>query len=383
MSNPARIIETATTATTVDAEPAVMVRVTAPSSLEGGYTFDAVYNGEVFPVTVPDGGVKAGQTFAVPFLPAATIDAYAVAIDPPQLESPSLQHQQQQQQQQPSSEWTPMLPPQQQSPQHSIGQEQDQLQAPLGTWKTHWFDCLSEGLCHPSFCNAFWVPQILMGQVLTRMKLDCCGRRVGSSFQKSTCIWMVLTILMMYARSRLQECITTTDPANYSVWWDIIFDDDGDESPMDRVPIPHPIHGPAVHSKDDIGSNCTSDDADTLRTISWVWFWGTVLVVARLRRAVRKHHGISNRFPCEDVVCAAACQCCTVSQLARQTANYKEQRAYCCTNTGLAAGGGRFGGRQDELERRHVHGHHLVHAHGCEDHSHTHREPRNGGEQIV
>ena len=362
MSTTARIIDTATT-TTVDAQPVVMVRVTAPSSLEGGYTFDAVYNGEVFPVTVLEGGVKAGQTFEVPFLDQPQL----------QLEIPSPPLQQQQQQQQPSSEWTPMLPPQQQSPQH----QQDQQQAPLGTWKTYWFDCLSEGICHPSFCNAVWFPQILMGQVWTRMKL-------GSAYKYSTCIWMILTILMMmmmYAISRVQNCITITDPSNYSVWGDIISDDEDDKNSTESVPI----------RNHDIGSNCTSDDADTLQTITWVWFLVTVVVLARLRRAVRKQHGISRHFPCEDLVCAAACQCCTISQLARQTANYKEQRAYCCTNTGLAAsGGGWFGGRQKEPERRHVH---LLHAHGCDHdhdqdynshgHSHTHNETQNDGQQIV
>jgi hypothetical protein len=376
MSSPSRIIETAT----VDAQPVVMVRVTAPSSLEGGYTFDAVYNGEVFPVTVPQGGVKAGQTFRVPFLPA--VDAYAVAIGQPQ-ESPTLQ-------QQSSSEWTPMLPPQQQTQQqqplptppnnhsNNIRSSSSTQQAPLGTWRTHWFDCLSEGLCHPSLCNAFWVPQILMGQVLTRMKLNCCGHRVGSDYKKSTCIWMFLTIAVMYARSRLQNCITITDPSNYSVWGNTlenILDDD-----IEIEHIRHHIQDAAAHAKDDIDSrNCTSDDAHLLQTITWLWFWMTVLVLARLRRAVRNEHGITRSFPFEDLVCSAFCHCCTVAQLARQTANYKEQRAYCCTNTGLAEGW--FGHRQEELERRHVHGHHLVHAHGC-DHSDDQNQNRNG-EQIV
>jgi len=98
MSAPAQIIEAETLAL---APTPVMVHVTAPSSLEGGYMFDAVYNGVVFPVTVPPGGVKAGQKFSVPFLPA--VEAYAVAVAEP------LAPPQTQQQRSASSETSPML----------------------------------------------------------------------------------------------------------------------------------------------------------------------------------------------------------------------------------------------------------------------------------
>ena len=62
MSRPAKIIE-------AEAFGPVMVEVTSPSTLKEGYTFDAVHNGQVFPVTIPQGGVKGGQTFSVPFVP--------------------------------------------------------------------------------------------------------------------------------------------------------------------------------------------------------------------------------------------------------------------------------------------------------------------------
>lgn len=40
-----------------------LVQVLAPSTLEEGYTFDAIHDGYVFAVTVPQGGVKAGESF--------------------------------------------------------------------------------------------------------------------------------------------------------------------------------------------------------------------------------------------------------------------------------------------------------------------------------
>ncbi len=335
-------------------EAPVLVRVTAPSSLEEGYTFDAVYNGEVFPVTVPPGGVTAGQSFEVPFLPA--IQAVAIAVGQPvdsTLYDGELYHEPL-----PDDEYTettPMLQPIT-TPSHRIRVDQHQQQeAPLGSWKTYWFDCLREGCCHPSLCNAICFPQILMGQVLTRMKLNCCGRSRGQVYKLTTWIWIFLTLLLLYQNLRFRAC--WGEPSTI-VWWTTIktiADDLNDDTTPPLPPIEDHI-GHIEHNN----NNCTSDQVDLLRRIHFFWFWITTIILTRLRRMVRKAHGISARFPCEDLCCSAVCGCCTVAQLARQTANYREQRAYCCTDTGLAEGW--FGQRQEALRRRHLRGHHLIHA---------------------
>ena len=46
-----------------------IVSIEAPASLPGGYVLDVECNGEVFPVTVPDDGVRVGQTFEAEPLP--------------------------------------------------------------------------------------------------------------------------------------------------------------------------------------------------------------------------------------------------------------------------------------------------------------------------
>jgi len=101
-----------------------MVEVVAPGTLTAGYTFQASYNGVVFPVTVPPGGVKEGQKIVVPFTNHET-----------------------------TSELTPLA---------AIDT------APHGHWKDGLCDCFKYGICHPSLCNAFFCPQLLMGQILTR-----------------------------------------------------------------------------------------------------------------------------------------------------------------------------------------------------------------------
>ena len=41
------------------------LKVTAPATLEEGYSFDATVDGRVFRITVPEGGVIAGEEFVV------------------------------------------------------------------------------------------------------------------------------------------------------------------------------------------------------------------------------------------------------------------------------------------------------------------------------
>jgi len=336
---------------TVDAQPVdtpPMVRVTAPSSLEEGYTFDAVYNGEVFPVTVPAGGVKAGQVFVVPFQPA--IEAIAVEVVEPSSYSES----------------TPILQPSlSASPTRSATSNIDP--APLGSWKTGCCDCFLEGCLHPSVLNAIFCPMVLMGQVMTRMKLDWCGRPIGA-YQWTTCIWIVLTLVYMCYRSSQGDCWGPSD----TVWGTTIdnilddVDDDDVKSLINIQNLKQRIHDAEEESRNNRG--CKEDDNDTYEFIGYVWFWVTVPILATLRSKVRRAYGIPGSC-CEDWCCAMFFECCTVSQLARQTANYKEQRAYFFTATGLAEGW--YGDRQDELERRHTAGHHLVHAHSHDENERT------------
>jgi hypothetical protein len=95
-----------------------------------------------------------------------------------------------------------------------------------------------------------------------------------------------------------------------------------------------------------------------------VTVWG-VYVVVRLRAAVRRRYRIPTgrmlgRY--EDLVCVCLCNCCVLSQLARQTADYENgtERASCCSPTGIvvAAAASAAGVNGD----RHRHRHHDRHS---------------------
>ena len=63
-----------------------------------------------------------------------------------------------------------------------------------------------------------------------------------------------------------------------------------------------------------------------------------VVIMARARCRVRSRYGIPERtcHGCEDCCCAFWCSCCTISQIARHTADYKNYPAKCSSDTGLS-----------------------------------------------
>merc|ERR1712038_1274812 len=166
----------------------VMVEVTAPATLKAGYIFKASYDGILFDVVVPTGGVVEGQNLVVPFDPNAT--------------------------------------------QHGTAEV-------IGYWKDDLCACTRYGLCHPSIINACLIPLVLLGQVMTRLKLGWSAK-------------------------------------------------------------------PAPAGE-------------------------------RTKRIVREQNEIPETrcVGCEDFCCAFWCGCCTVSQLARQTADYDVEDARFFTNDGL------------------------------------------------
>ncbi|KAL7520868.1 hypothetical protein ACHAWX_006832 [Stephanocyclus meneghinianus] len=74
-------IATASPVHALSSETTSFLTVIAPATLPEGYTFEAEANGKTITVTVPKGGVQAGQTFSVPL--DSQSNAYAGASAPP------------------------------------------------------------------------------------------------------------------------------------------------------------------------------------------------------------------------------------------------------------------------------------------------------------
>lgn len=190
----------------------------------------------------------------------------------------------------------------------------------LGKWKDSLFDCSMYGLFHPSFCNAIFCPQILMAQVLTRLKMnwlgeenvpDCEWRQTFRRIFLLVCFyWILSTILAPPAP------LLSSDPIDGKV---IV------------TPPPQTTTQPAFF-------------AFLYKLLSWSFGIYTLLVLTRLRRAVRRKYEIPLYRPSwgalghlEDCCLAFFCGCCTVSQVARRTCDYSQQAAAACSPTGLGS----------------------------------------------
>jgi len=62
-----------------------------------------------------------------------------------------------------------------------------------------------------------------------------------------------------------------------------------------------------------------------------------LIAVANTRRYIRNKYAIREQScqGMEDCCCACWCNCCTIMQMARHTADYDTYQARCCTSTGL------------------------------------------------
>jgi len=133
----------------------MMLRVIAPADLPAGYTYD-VQMGDVkqhMTVTVPEGGVKAGQVFFVP---------------------------------------------------KQDGIDLRLIRAPTGRWKDGLFDCFKYGYFHPHLCCSILCTSISLGQVMQRMRLTWLGmpandESTGSTFKvvKTIAISSIVFILSL------------------------------------------------------------------------------------------------------------------------------------------------------------------------------------------
>lgn len=100
-----------------------IVDVVAPSDLPGGYQFEAEINDKRFLATVPNGGIRKGQTF------------------------------------------------------YCYMKVTNDEGIPVGRWRDRPFDCFKYGFRHPMLLLSFLCPLLALAQVMERVGLDITGRK--------------------------------------------------------------------------------------------------------------------------------------------------------------------------------------------------------------
>ena len=161
-----------------------MVEITAPATLQENFTFPASAQGRTFMVTVPKGGIIAGQRFKVP------------------------------------------LPPQEDC-------IHPRPQVTTGEWKDGLWDIFGYGFCHPSVIHSCCFTNIASAQVISRLQLNFWGlptNNIGeatSAYRKMfllVFVYWCIRIFLYYHVFRLDpESIMQEDPSKkdeeLSIWY--------------------------------------------------------------------------------------------------------------------------------------------------------------------
>ena len=175
-----------------------------------------------------------------------------------------------------------------------------------GKWKDGLCDCCKYSCLHASFLNACCCPQLLMAQVLNRMSMDYRGDFAPEWEAKLSFRRILWIVLFYYALSSILA------------------------------------PGPVMTREGLVVPDTPTWQIVLYRLLAMAFTLYTLMVLMKLRAAVRGKYHIpvtrcAHQPEVEDCCCSFWCGCCTVAQLARQTANYDEQRAICCSDDGLVA----------------------------------------------
>jgi Cys-rich protein (TIGR01571 family) len=175
-------------------------------------------------------------------------------------------------------------------------------------WKDGLCSCFHFGFFHPTLWNAWLCPQVLLGQILMRMNMNWLATSSNSKegFQKTfRKILIVLIIFSLYDafmapplfELNLNEKGELMVSSRNEYPWHQLF--------YVLLSLPMSIYG--------------------------------IVIVVKLRAAIREKYGIPNgRFgKMEDFFCICFCNCCAMAQMARQTADYDDEPAACCTPNGM------------------------------------------------
>jgi Cys-rich protein (TIGR01571 family) len=184
---------------------------------------------------------------------------------------------------------------------------------PFGRWRDGLCDCCALGFCHPVCCLTCWCYPCALGQVLHRMKLNCCANPTADGHYSATSAFkfffgivmgVCMVLFIVWVIVTYISVTTTTATYDFSTRRYHVNTSGGDKF--------YGIGGLIIFS------------------LALLCFFVTM----RLRTYVREWFNIPGSR-CEDCCCSFWCMQCTICQLARHTADFKTHLAGCCTDNGL------------------------------------------------
>jgi Cys-rich protein (TIGR01571 family) len=266
-------------------EEEMFIRVNAPATLEEGYSFDVLVDGEPFTVHVPPGGVKEGEEFDVLY-----------DRGPRYYDDASRNNEEEEEDDTYLSKDGDTLPARtltmSEEDEEAIGDDEktnktwfdEETGAPIGRWRTSLCSC-----CDVITQSTFWIAMcctpILVAQLINRFHLTWNG--LAGDIQETQLSYNRILIGFIIA---------------LGLW---------------KIP--------------GLG--------DLIMTCYWMMV--VVYIGTQVRAHVRQKYKIPTTLPTrcgkrlEDCCCMTFCGCCATIQMARHTHDDKEYPGLCCTTTGL------------------------------------------------
>ena len=226
---------------------------------------------------VPLGGVEQGQKFTVPFTSHLTDSGYSGTAIP-------------------------------------------RVSVPVGAWRDGLCACCTLGIIHPVIWNAYCCPLILLGQIMVRLKLTFLGNEIPYNSNGGSAIMNAqsgagMSFKILAGITILRFVITQTISITANAL----------------------LLGASTYEEAQRDHHIIALLTGITYTINIACAILLIYLIAITRKRIRSRYGIpeQNCRGCEDCCCAFWCQCCTVSQMARHTADYDNYAAKCCSETGL------------------------------------------------
>ena len=258
-----------------------MVRVVAPATLSAGYTFEASVDDHSFVVAVPDGGVKQGQEFEVPYPEEHAMDRGREENEHHDDGDMSERDPEDKSDSADDSDIDYVDSYEEENEKEPVV---DSLGAVQGQWRVGLFSCC-DVLTQATCWMGLLCQPVLLAQILTRLQLTWKSER-GSPEETS----------MTFNRIVISNLVVLS---------------------LGQVPF--------------LGYATT-----------FVFYILFLFSTYKLRRYMRARYGIPNAVMCrklgqgtEDCLTVTLCGCCATIQMARQTHDDKEYPGHCCTNTGI------------------------------------------------
>lgn len=178
----------------------------------------------------------------------------------------------------------------------------------VGAWKSGLCNCCEYGVCHKALLCAVCFPTLLMGQLLTRMKMTWNGISATSEYKQTFRIVLVIAICK-YLIDSFYSCVEE---------------------------LPEEVDGDIIMVPNE---DCPSWQVTLTSSTDFLFGLYVLIVMIRLRMAIRQKYNITeqNCGQCDDCCSVFFCGCCSLVQMAHQTADYEKEEAFCLTTTGLSA----------------------------------------------